>query len=269
MRVVIAALAVFALSTSAHAQPAPSPPRAFDTELRARVDDELRVAIRHINGVRNESLGRRDAAPQTLAATLSREGCAATPDAYWEAAARWMVPNVTPRLLPTAELYAPPYLVAIRTRINDMEQEIDRDTPRRFLEAGERAAATPRDFSYALRQRAEWTTALTRHVIASRADQEQHPTALRSALSLSVWMRTLCAVRIANGAVARDALTSSGYPATATHGANTEMAFAVLVAASGDSVLASEALARGGAGVAPEARRVLEPLAARAPATSQ
>ena len=240
---------------------ATAPSRGFDFELRQTLDAELTTAIGHIDDSRARSARAHQVA--TLSSVLAAQGCDATPDAYWDAAARWMVENVTPRLNPGAVIDEGPYGPDLRRQIENVENRIDAGNPGLFQNADETAGGRPGDRTAALRQRAAWAAALPAQVLRLRAVQETDPSSLRYALAFAVWTHSLCVVRTGHLGVARATLIEIGYPDAVTHGAKTELAFAVVAAASGDAGLAQDALTRGGANISPQARRLLESVAAR------
>lgn len=261
MSVVRAAIALVLAAGTAFAQ-APEPvlrPTSF--ELRQTLDDELDSALRQIADARGAN---RRADGATLASVLAQQGCAAAPDVYWSEAIDWMASNATPRLVRGARIVAGPYQSDLRRQIDNVAESIDGRAPKRFLADNDRADARPADIAAALRQRAEWATAMPTQVVRVRATQESDPTSLRYALALSVWTRGLCVQRAGHAAVARAALDQIGYPDAARHGEKTELAFAVLVAASGDRSLATNALVAGGDGISAPARRLIGDASQRA-----
>jgi hypothetical protein len=246
-------LALALLGSTAHAQSPPA--RGFDFELRQTLTSQLEVAERRLASMRGAARGETPAGA-TLAATLAQQGCAASDDAYWTAAWRWMIANATPRLNAGTTLVAGPYESDLRRQIENVEEQIAARPAPQFLAAGESPAGRPVDAPAALRQRAEWATAIPPQIVRLKATHESDPTSMRYALAFAVWTRGFCTVRTQH-AVAAHAALDAGYPRAAAPEDRTELAFAVLVAASGDTKLATDVLVAGGEGMSAPARKLV------------
>lgn len=222
----------------------------------------------------------------SIAPLLASTTCDTPTVTYWEKAAPWIRRNTLPpivladddslgaedafrpgnaRVARTQEFREPARMMArdMRRRTERVEEAIKTSAQHVYLTPGDDIAARPKDRATDLRQRAEWTTFVSAMLPQLKSAHEAAPNNFANAFVFAVWTRATCDIVKANGEAALSTLQEIGYPAAATYGGQTEIAFAILVRARNDAPFAQEALNRGGAGVAEMARRILEPLAAR------
>jgi hypothetical protein len=288
MRVQIT-LAALAFAGVAHAQPAPG---FIGADVRRAISETANDGERAFTrpGLRSERLTSERSA--SLAPTLAAMNCDTPATTYWDNASAWIRRNTLPAAgsdtlsnddsgigpgrstLPDTrapEFRAPVREIArdMRGRVQRVEDTIQTNPQHVYLTPTDTVKDRPKDRATDLRQRAEWMTFLAAFLPKLREAHEATPRDLENAFVLALWTRASRAIFTANSETALTAMNELGYPADGQYGAQTEVAFAMLVRASNDAPFAKEALHRGGAAVAPLPLRILEPLAARAPTTPE
>lgn len=292
----VATLLAACFAASAHAQPAPS--LGFvGADVRRAVAEAASDGERAFTqpGRRNATVNAERSA--SLAPTLAAMNCDTPSITYWDAVAPWIRRNSLPAAGPgtlssdepfgvddafeakdrrSSDTRAPDFRSPVREigrdmrrRVQRVEETIQANPTHVYLTADDAVKDRPKDRAADLRQRAEWMTFLAAFLPKLREAHEATPRDFENAFVLALWTRASCDIFKANSEAALAAMNELTYPADAQYGAQTEVAFAMLVRASNDAPFAKEALHRGGAAVAPLARRVLEPLAARAPTTPE
>ncbi len=282
MRIAGLALLVLAFAAAAHAQPAPG---YIGADVRRAIAETAGDGERAFTQPRARSRAAVAARSPSIAPTLAAMTCDTPSVTYWDAAAPWIRRNTYPAAGPQTlsnddsaaaqaapdtrapDFRAPAREIAsdMRRRVQRVEDTIQANATHVYLTADDAVKDRPKDRAADLRQRAEWMTFLAAFLPKLREAHEATPRDFETAFVFALWSRASCGIFQSNSAAALAALNEIGYPADAQFGGQTEIAFAMIVRASNDAPFAKEALHRGGANVAPLARRVLEPLAARAP----
>jgi hypothetical protein len=288
MRLQIVA-AVLAFAGAAQAQPAPG---FVGADVRRAISETASDGERAFTrpSLRGQNLTSERSA--SIAPTLAAMNCDTPATTYWENASAWVRRNAPPvtgqetlrnddnglGAEPRAsvdtralDFRAPVHEIAgdMRRRVLRVEDTIQINPQHVYLATSDNIKERPKDRATDLRQRAEWLTFLTVFLPKLREAHETAPRDFENAVVLALWTRASCAIFTSNSEAALAAMNEIGYPADAQYGAQTEVAFAVLVRASNDAPFAKEALHRGGGAVAPLARSILEPLATRAPTTPE
>lgn len=226
----------------------------------------------------------------SIAPTLAAATCDTTSDRYWDAAAPWIRRNAQPATMPPGATIedgigatsgnlkrresaaidfggaAQAMAQDMRQRVQRIEETIQTSSRRLYLLDNDVIARRPPDRAADLRQRAEWMTFVIAFLPQLKAAHEAQPRDFEKAFVFAVWTRATCDILKSNRAAALAALNDLGFPDATRFGGETEIAFAMLVRAGNEPVMAREALRRGGDTPSAMARQILEPLAARAPA---
>jgi hypothetical protein len=178
---------------------------------------------------------------------------------YWDAAGRWIAENTLRPAPQTGEdaLDLMTHRNHLRALARRSEHAINTAPERFYLAQGEDIAMSPKDRASDLRQRAEWTAFMAALLTQMRAEHQAAPQDFGRAFGLSLWTRTACKLVEGNRAAATNALAAIGYPNAGQYGEKTEEAFTLLVRASGDALLAKNALTAAGERASPAAQRLL------------